>query len=102
MCYLDLNIDSVTNPTLREMGCCGAYIHGRCYEQLRSRNQSCGMCRGTLVEQVERVEPVACVASQPVDVRREMALASIEEYIRGAHRFREFPNVSGLFVFNVI
>ena len=40
---------------------------------------------------MERVRPSV---PAPTDARREMALASIQQYINGAHRFREFPNVS--------
>ena len=94
VCYRDLTIDSITNPSVKEMGCCGKYVHGNCYEQLRVRGQKCGNCRGDLLESVERVRPSV---SAPADDRREMALASIQEYIDGAHRFREFPNVSVIY-----
>ena len=57
VCYQELTIDNITNPNLREMGCCGKYIHGRCLEQLRARGQKCGNCRGDLLESVERVRP---------------------------------------------
>ena len=97
VCLNDLEIDDLSRPSLREMGCCGKYIHGRCYEQLLAANGRCGNCRGELVERILRTP----VAPDNTEARRELALASIAQYIQGGERFRQFPNVSNVSSFSV-